>query len=78
MAIETIDESTYQVLIASCVDAILHSGRSLDDVLTDPRGPASWAAGRCNLDTLAEAVVCTIEARIGCQYNAAWTDLRPS
>ena len=69
-------EQEYQQLVTDCARATA-TDRTLDDVLTDPRGPASYAIGDCDLDALYSAVVMTLET-IGMNlYSETWCGNAP-
>lgn len=62
---------TYQQTVDLIVTQVL-AGYPVEDILTDPRGPASEVIGECDLDVLADAVHFAVSARQCNVYSAAY------
>jgi len=59
------DEIGFAEIVSRCAARVI-AGADIEDVLTDPRGPASAAVGTYALDTIYAAVVLALSAR---RYN---------
>ena len=53
----------YATLIRDCTALAVQSSRSIDDIITDPRGPASHYVGQCDLEFLFGACQAVMQSR---------------
>ena len=61
----------YATLIHDCTALAVQSRRTIDDIITDPRGPASHWIGQCDLEFLSGACQVAMQSRA---YNQLAVD----